>query len=114
MAGAAGERCSHLAEGMRAVSQLGQNRRLLPQVIVGVGEVHVVTHHGDSQLVVKPADKGTEEDVTFFCSASSLKPAWGRTRTSGGRMKPQQPHLQDAFAAFHVLDQAFTGAAANS
>lgn len=55
----------HLAEGVCAVSQLLQHRGVLPQVVVGVAQVHVVTHHGHTQLVVEPADTHTQFEFTF-------------------------------------------------
>lgn len=51
-------RCPYLAEGVRAVSQLLQHRRLLPQVVVRVAEVNGVTHHSHTKLVVEPTARG--------------------------------------------------------
>lgn len=45
-----------LAEGVRAVGQLPQHRRLLAKVLVRVAQVHLVANHGHLQLVVQPAD----------------------------------------------------------
>lgn len=56
-----GCRCVYyLAEGVCAVSQLLQHWRLLSQVLVGVAQIDIVTHHGDTKLIVEPARKGGE------------------------------------------------------
>lgn len=50
--------CVHyLAEGVRAISQLLQHWCFLSQVVVRVAQINLVTHHGNTQLIVEPADR---------------------------------------------------------
>lgn len=46
----------HLAERMCTISQLLQHGCLLSQVVICETEVDAVTHHGNMQLIVEPAD----------------------------------------------------------
>ncbi len=51
--------CDHnLAERVCAVSQLLQYWGLLPQMLVCVAQVNIVTDHGNTQLIMEPAERG--------------------------------------------------------
>lgn len=62
--------CVHyLAERVCVVSQFLKYWRVLSQVVVGVAQINAVTNHGNTQLIVKPADK-TKQEIMRYATAN--------------------------------------------
>lgn len=62
--------CVHyLVEGVCAISQLLQYRSVFSQVVICVTQVHAVTHHGNTQLIVEPAERGGQRGASGTGSA---------------------------------------------